>query len=268
MIAFPNSKINIGLNVVSKRQDGYHNLETIFYPISLCDSLEIVESQQDSLCTYGFEIAGDVNHNLVVKALKLMREYAEIPPQTIHLSKTVPMGAGLGGGSADASYMLRMLNEKYAVGMTNEKLEELAAKLGADCDVFIKNKPTFATGIGNVFSSVEVNLNGYFLVVVKPEVNVPTAKAFSLIRPKSPTFDLKESVKLPIEKWKDFIKNDFEESVFYHYPEIERIKDRLYEYGALYASMSGSGASVYGIFNEKVDLKTKFLDCFYWSEYL
>jgi len=252
MLVFPNTKINIGLNITEKRNDGFHNLETIFYPIKLCDILEFVETNgKTEFHSSGININVSENNNLVMKANKLLQEDYKLPNFKIHLHKNVPLGAGLGGGSADASYMLTGLNDYFNLRITEDKLINYAQKLGSDCPFFIKNKPTFAEGTGNIFSNIDLDLSSYYILIIKPNIHVSTKDAFFNIVPKKPQVSLKELVKLPIHEWKKLIINDFENSVFKIYPEIKKIKDTLYNMGAIYAQMSGSGASVFGIFNNK-----------------
>lgn len=252
MLVFPNAKINLGLNITEKRPDGYHNLETVFYPIPIEDALEInmLHGGNDKFRIHqaGLKIAGEAENNLVVKAYKLLDEAFNLPPIDIHLFKHIPSGAGLGGGSADAAFMLKSLNEKFNLGLTDETLEEYAAGLGADCAFFIKNEPTYAEGIGNIFSPIRLSLKGYQIWLVKPDIFVSTRDAFSKIKPHHPELPLKEIVQLPVEEWKGRMLNDFEESVFPQFPAIGEIKDEMYRQGAIYASMSGSGSSVYGLF--------------------
>lgn len=252
MITFPNAKINLGLNIVEKRPDGYHNLETIFYPIPLQDALEITPweggERKYKLAQSGIQIAGDDENNLVVKAYKLLDNLYNLPPIEINLLKHIPSGAGLGGGSADAAFMLCMLNQHFQLNIPNEQLEVYAAQLGADCAFFVENKPTFAEGIGNIFSPIELSLKGYKLLLVKPDIFVSTRDAFAQIKPKRPSISLKEVAKMPIEAWKTYMVNDFEESVFPQFPAIADIKAKLYDMGAIYASMSGSGSSVFALF--------------------
>lgn len=252
MITFPNAKINLGLNIVEKRPDGYHNLETIFYPIPLQDALEITPweggERKYKLAQSGIQIAGDDENNLVVKAYKLLDNLHNLPPIEINLLKHIPSGAGLGGGSADAAFMLCMLNQHFQLNIPNEQLEVYAAQLGADCAFFVENKPTFAEGIGNIFSPIELSLKGYKLLLVKPDIFVSTRDAFAQIKPKRPTISLKEVAKMPVEAWKTYMVNDFEESVFPQFPAIADIKAKLYNMGAIYASMSGSGSSVFALF--------------------
>ncbi len=261
MIVYPNSKINIGLNVVERRPDGYHNLETVFYPINLQDALEIHEwedAQEDEcyqLKVSGAILDGSPDDNLVVRAYRVLkRDFPEkVKPLRIFLFKHVPTGAGLGGGSADAAFMLKAMNERFSLGLSVKELQMYATQLGADCAFFIEGKPVFAEGIGDRFSDVQMSLKGKFLVLVKPDVFVSTKEAYSAVVPHRPETSLKELLKAPIETWKDFVVNDFERSVFPMHPEIAAIKDRLYDLGALYASMSGSGASVYGIFDAPIE---------------
>lgn len=252
MITFPNAKINLGLNIVEKRPDGYHNLETIFYPIPLQDALEITPweggERKYKLAQSGIQIAGDDEHNLVVKAYKLLDSLYNLPPIEINLLKHIPSGAGLGGGSADAAFMLCMLNQHFQLNIPNDQLEVYAAQLGADCAFFVENKPTFAEGIGNIFSPIELSLKGYKLLLVKPDIFVSTRDAFAQIKPKRPSISLKEVAKMPVEAWKTYMVNDFEESVFPQFPAIADIKALLYDMGAIYASMSGSGSSVFALF--------------------
>lgn len=267
MITFPNAKINLGLNIVEKRPDGYHNLETIFYPIHLEDALEVVplngSTQDYDLKISGTPILGSPEDNLVVKAYRLLKEDFQLPPIHIYMYKHIPMGAGLGGGSSDAAFMLKLLNEKFNLGLTIEQMEAYASRLGADCAFFIKDRPVFATGIGNVFTPVDLSLKGMYIVLVKPDISVSTKEAYSLVTPQRPAKALTESIKQPIETWKDSIANDFERSVFKAYPEIAAIKDKLYDMGAVYASMSGSGSTVFGIFRESVPyVDEHFGECF------
>ena len=268
MITFPNAKINLGLNIVEKRPDGYHNLETIFYPINLQDALEVTRRENNdkeyTLHISGSPLEGEPEDNLVVKAYKLLKkDYPGLLPVDIHMYKHIPAGAGLGGGSSDAACMTKLLNDKFSLGLSTERMEEYAAKLGADCAFFIRNKPVFATGIGNLFEPVELSLKGYHIILIKPDIFVSTRDAFAEIKPVRPAVSLKEIVKQPIETWKSSMKNDFEDSVFKKFPEIAAIKDELYDLGAVYAAMSGSGSSVYGIFEAPIEnVEDKFCGCF------
>lgn len=265
MLTFPNAKINLGLNIVEKRTDGYHNIETVFYPIGLCDVLEVKPSEtcsDYSFSSSGLAIDGDAEDNLIVKAYRLLRSGYQFPAIDISLVKQIPFGAGLGGGSADAAFALKAINELFELKITPSRLEKIAAKLGADCPVFIRNKPVFGSGIGNVFAPVDVSLKGYYLLLVKPEIHVSTPEAYSMVTPEKPQISLSELIKQPISEWKNTIKNDFEISVFKRYPYIEKIKNEMYRLGALYASMSGSGSAVYAIFETPVETLPFFETCF------
>jgi len=259
MIVYPNAKINIGLNVVEKRKDGYHNIETVFYPIKLMDALEITAcdrmEQECTLKVSGEILSGRPSDNLVIKAYDMLKSMMpdKIKPVDIHLHKHIPTGAGLGGGSSDAAFTIKALNDKFDLKLSNEDMESIASKIGADCPFFIQNKPVFAQGIGDVFSEIDMSLKGKFILLVKPNIGVSTNDAYSIIKPHKPQRPLRELLKQPLEEWKDNVVNDFEYSVFAKYPEIAAIKDRLYDLGAVYASMSGSGAAVYGIFNNQVE---------------
>ncbi len=252
MILYPNAKINIGLNITSKRADGYHNIETVFYPLNICDQLNIDSSVSDySRCIFkssGILLDSNTGDNLVEKAYKLLDAEFRLPSVDVELIKNIPVGAGLGGGSSDAAFMLIALRNLYQLELDDDTLEALATKLGADCAFFIRNKPVFATGIGNEFSPVEIDLSGYHVLLVKPDIHVSTAEAYSGVMPKKPESYLPDLVKMPVNQWKGLVVNDFENGVLARYPEIKLIKELLYEAGAVYASMSGSGSSVYGLF--------------------
>lgn len=272
MLCFPNAKINLGLNVVYRRSDGYHELETIFYPVEIKDALEIVptkeelaDNQRYRLFQSGLAIQGNEDDNLVIKALKLISRDHILPAIDIHLLKKIPFGAGLGGGSANAAAMLKMMNKMFELDYSNEQLINMAAKLGADCPFFIKNTPVFATGIGEKMEDIELNLSNYHFVLIKPDISINTGLAYSMITPKRPEISLKEIVKMPPEQWKGLMINDFETPIFKKHPQINDIKQQLYEIGAVYASMSGSGSSVYGFFNKMPQIDNLFTDHFVWS---
>lgn len=268
MITFPNAKINLGLHITEKRPDGYHNLETVFYPVPLDDALEIHLLNTPSPDKYvlhlsGIHVEGNADDNLVIKAYRLLDQDFELPSVDIHLFKHIPSGAGLGGGSADAAFMLKLLNDRFGLNLTIEQLETYAATLGADCAFFIRNTPTFAEGIGNIFSPISLSLTGYQLVIVKPDIFVSTREAFSQIHPHRPERSLREVISQPVEEWKESLVNDFEASVFPQYPAIKEIKEELYQQGAIYASMSGSGSSVFGLFAPEATLpQLSFKDAF------
>lgn len=258
MIVFPNAKINIGLNVVSKREDGYHNLETIFFPVKLADALEFAEAEETTLTTSGIQLQGAPEQNLILKAYRLLQVDFNLPPLQFHLHKVIPFGAGLGGGSSDAAFTLKMLNDYYKLGLTQQNLELYAAQIGADCPFFILNRPTFATGIGNKFHNIELNLSDYEIVILKPDILVSTPEAYKNVIPRNPKFRLTEIIKTPVNDWKNLIVNDFEKSVFSKYPQISELKELLYDLGAGFASMSGSGSAVFGIFRHTpIDIEKK-----------
>lgn len=255
MIVFPNAKINIGLNVVERRSDGYHNLETIFYPIKIYDALEVVLSDELRFTSSGNFIPGNSDDNLCLKAYHLIKKDFDLPPVNVHLHKNIPIGAGLGGGSADAGFFIKLLNEVSGLNLSIEKMQTYARQLGADCAFFIDNKPVFAFEKGDQFEEIPLDLSACYLVLVMPPIHVSTAEAYGGVQPERSEFDFRSAIQLPIEEWKAVVKNDFEKSVFRHYPEILSIKEALYKQGALYVSMSGSGAAVFGIFNKKPDLQ-------------
>jgi 4-diphosphocytidyl-2-C-methyl-D-erythritol kinase len=266
MISFPNCKINIGLNIVGKRADGYHDIETIFYPLSLCDALEVLPAEHDAFSIEGMILDGDAEQNLCMKALRQIRKEIAVPPVKVVLMKKIPVGAGLGGGSSDAAYTLKMINTFSGAGLSEERLLEMSSVLGSDCAFFILNKPVYACGKGDQMSPVSVNLKGYTIVVVQPPVFVSTAEAYAGVTPTVPARSLKELIQLPVTAWRDVIGNDFEKTIFINHPEITAIKHQLYEMGAVYASMSGSGSSVFGIFNSAVNTPNAFPGCFYHEE--
>lgn len=269
MIVYPNAKINLGLNIISKRTDGYHNIETLFYPIGLSDALEIVfpegAENQYQLKVTGNSIDVADEDNIIIKSLRKLQSVRSLPFVGVHLHKVVPTGAGLGGGSADAAFFMKHVNELLALGLSTEDLERLSATIGADCPFFISNKPAFATGIGDVLTPVEVSLSGLHMVLVKPQVSVPTKVAYSKVRPAEPKVRIPDILKRPVAEWRDVLVNDFEESVFSEFPVIAELKQKMYDAGALYASMSGSGSSVFGLFESKPQMEFGS-DCFVWYE--
>jgi 4-diphosphocytidyl-2-C-methyl-D-erythritol kinase len=270
MIIFPNCKINLGLSIVEKRPDLYHNIETVFYPIPLFDVLEVIPSKngETTFTSSGIIIQGDQNQNLCLKAYHLLADDYELTPVNIHLQKNIPIGAGLGGGSSDAAHTLVLLNDLFGLNLTSSQLINYASNIGADCPFFILNKPSFAYGIGNWFKDIDVTLNDYFIVIIKPSVHISTAKAYAGIIPSQKTEAVDNIIQQPIDCWNLVLKNDFETSVFKRHPKIENIKKILYKQGAVYASMSGSGSSVFGLFKNEIRLKNEFSNCFYWSSFL
>ncbi len=254
MIAFPNAKINIGLHITKRRADGYHNLETIFYPVQIKDALEIVENDQTVFTSSGIIIPGNAESNLCLKAYRLLKTDYDLPPVAIHLHKNIPIGAGLGGGSADAAFCVKLLNQKYDLSLNSEQMAGYARQIGADCAFFIENQPVYAFEKGDRFEPVNLDFRDYTIVVVMPPVHVSTAEAYQGVTPQPSSQSLKELVRQPVGEWRDFIKNDFEKHILQNHPIIAEIKEDLYAAGALYASMSGSGAAVFGIFNQAPDL--------------
>jgi 4-diphosphocytidyl-2-C-methyl-D-erythritol kinase len=258
---FPIAKINLGLNVVERRQDGYHNLETVFYPVPISDELEVTEQKTADkehdceLTLEGIAIEGDVQSNLVVKAYRLLKEdFPEMPRVSARLKKGIPTQAGMGGGSSDGAYMLTALNKICNLQLSNDQLRTYAAKLGADCAFFIDPQPQYAEGIGDRLTPVSLNLSGWHIGVVRPDIPVSTREAYSLINPKHPAVNCRDVVNRPVEEWHDWLVNDFEEGVFSLHPELGSVKQRLYDLGAVYAAMSGSGSALFGLFRKPVEL--------------
>ena len=268
MVVFPNSKINLGLNVVERRADGYHNLETVFFPVSLPDVLEVLPATKTQLEISGIHVEGRLETNLVYRAWELLKEDFGIPPVQIFLHKVIPMGAGLGGGSSDGAFMLKLLNRMFELQLDSERLKGYAVRLGADCPFFIDNLPAFATGIGDRLNPVKLDLSLFKLIIVKPPVSVNTGMAYKSIVPMRPAKSVTEIVSQPLETWRGKLSNDFEKPVFEMFPEIMAVRDKLYEKGALYAAMSGSGSAVYGLFTkEPADLQESFpSDYFIFSD--
>lgn len=253
MIRFPNCKINLGLNAVRKRPDGFHDIETVFYPVPLFDALEVVPSRsgKSSFQSSGLEIPGDPYENLVWQAYQLLKRDYDLPPADVYLLKRIPMGAGLGGGSADAAFMLSLLNDLFELHLPEDSLIYYARQLGADCAFFIRNRPVFATEKGDVFEAIDLDLSGYYIAILKPEIHVDTKTAYAGISPSAPDQDIKDILQFYPAEWKANLKNDFEAGIFKQFPFIKNIKEGLYEKGAVYAAMSGSGSAVYGLFRQK-----------------
>lgn len=253
MLLLPNCKINIGLNIVARRPDGYHDLETVFYPIPLRDNLEFKEITDSDepyrLVTGGVPIEGKAEDNLIVKVYLSLKEEFHLPALELFLYKHIPMGAGLGGGSSDAAAMMTGLNEAYSLGMSHEEMEQRMARFGADCAFFVRNRPAYATGIGNILSPVSLSLKGKYIVLVKPDTFVSTKEAYAHVVPQPADCPLPEALAQPIESWRLSVRNDFEASVFPQHPELAAVKQTLYDMGALYAAMSGSGSTLFGIFD-------------------
>lgn len=252
MVVFPNAKINLGLRIVEKRNDGYHELETVFYPLPLYDALEIIRQPNGTGLQFqssGLTIAGNTDDNLCVKAYNMLKQdFPDLTPAVMQLQKAIPSGAGLGGGSADASFTLKLLNQLGNLGLSITQLLDYSLRLGSDCPFFIINEPAYATGRGELLETIPVDLSAYGFVVVNPGIHVPTGPAFSWLTPTRPSNSLKQLIQLPVDQWRGQVINDFEKPVAARYPAISAIIDQLYAQGAIYASMSGSGSTVYGLF--------------------
>jgi len=266
VIVFPNCKINLGLRILSKRTDGYHDLETVFYPLSFYDALEVIPDEVKDLnasrvlfSNSGLSINGNTNDNLCIKAYNLLKkDFPQLAGIQMHLHKAIPSGAGLGGGSADAAFTLKLLNEKFNLALSTDQLINYALQLGSDCPFFIINKPCFATGRGEILEPATIDLSAYKFIIINPGIHISTTNAFSGITPALPAKSVKEIIQQPIETWKNELINDFEKTIFSQHPEIAMIKKKLYDDGALYSSMSGSGSTVYGIFEKDNDTKFHF----------
>jgi len=272
MVLFPNAKINLGLNILQKRNDGYHELETIFYPIGLKDGLEFIENKKNKIVfsSSGLALNIDPEENIVVKAYRLLAADHSLPGLDIHLHKVIPFGAGLGGGSSDAAFLLKGLNDYFELGLFVSQLKKYALKLGADCSFFLENKPAFACGIGEQLQTINFSLDGYFIVLVKPPFGVGTKEAYLGIKPQLPKLSLIDSIKHSGDKWLNCIVNDFETSVFPLFPAIAEIKSKLIESGAVYAAMSGSGSSVFGLFKSEPNITKEDFgpEYFIWKEWI
>jgi 4-diphosphocytidyl-2-C-methyl-D-erythritol kinase len=265
MIAFPPCKINLGLHIISKRPDGFHDLETCFYPIPWTDILEIIPSKELVFTSSGNPIPGKAEDNLCLKAYHLLKTDFDIAPVKIHLHKIIPIGAGLGGGSSDAAYTLRLLNDIFNLSLSVDQLKDYASKLGSDCSFFVQDKPMIGHGKGEILTEIDISLKGFYLVFVKPLIHISTQEAYSGITPKQPLIKINDILKQPVTNWKGILKNDFEESVFKKHPTIAEVKAKLYSSGAIYSSMSGSGSSVFALFEKPVQLRNEFVGMEYWE---
>lgn len=258
MICFPTCKINLGLRITQKRADGFHTLETVFFPLSLTDALEIIIADEETTApltftSSGLAVNGDTSDNLCCKAYWLLKnDYPAIPSIKMHLHKSIPMGAGLGGGSSDGAFTLTLLNQLFDLQIPGDNLMQYALTLGSDCPFFILNRPAFATGRGEILTPTNVNLDGYSIVIVNPGIGISTKTAFSFITPNQPSTHIPDILQMPIRAWKDTLINDFEAPIFQAYPELENIKQTLYQKGAVYAAMTGTGSTVYGIFETHI----------------
>jgi len=265
MIAFPNIKINLGLHIINKRDDGFHNIESVFYPIPFCDTLEVITNQQPRgkkvvLHMEGLPVVGNLQDNIIIKAYYLLDKDFGLPPVQICLLKNIPMGAGLGGGSSDAAHMITLLNNKYSLQLSIQQMKDYAAVLGSDCAFFIENKPAYLFGKGHELSPFSIDITGYYFVLITPKIHSNTAMAYKGVVPRGDAaINLNEILAQPVYTWKDTLVNDFEETVFRQHPQISVLKQLLYDFGAVYASMSGSGSALFGIFKDKPQLPNDIL---------
>jgi 4-diphosphocytidyl-2-C-methyl-D-erythritol kinase len=266
MITFPNAKINIGLQITDKRPDGFHNIASCFYSINWVDVLEVVSADKLSFGSSGIVIPGDAATNLCLRAYEALKADFDLPPVAIHLLKIIPIGAGLGGGSADAAFMLKLLNSFFELNITPTQLENYARRLGSDCAFFIQNKPQFCFNKGDDFEDIAIDLSHKKIVLVYPNLHISTAEAYANVQPQRPKIDLREALKSPIKDWKEHVTNDFEKGLFQKYAILPQVKQKMYDLGADYASMTGSGSTIYGIFDaECSDLKQEFGDFLVWE---
>ena len=273
MLLLPNCKINLGLQVVRKRPDGYHDLQTVFYPIPLRDNLELRELRNSdapyALQLAGQAIEGNPDDNLIIKVYRQLKEEFDLPALDIYLYKHIPLGAGLGGGSSDAAFMMKGLNEVFELGLSDYEMERRLAGLGADCAFFVQNVPAYATGIGDELTPIPLSLKGMYIVLVKPDVFVSTREAYAGVTPKEPEHDLLKALRRPVTEWRDRVVNDCEPSVFAAHPELAAVKQTLYDMGADYAAMSGSGSTLFGLFSRPVpEARKVFKEHFVWTEHL
>ena len=265
MISFPNAKINIGLRITEKRPDGFHNLQSCFYPVGWSDALEIIPSDTVRFSSSGLSIPGAADTNLCLRAYNLLRSDYDLPPVRMHLHKVVPIGAGLGGGSSDAAFALKLLNDQFGLGLDAPSLQNYARQLGSDCAFFIRNRPMYCVEKGDVFEDITVDLTGYHILLVYPNVAISTADAYAGVRPRRPDTPLRDDLLAPIATWQTTVRNDFEDSLFPKYPVLATIRQQLYGIGAVYASLSGSGSTVYGIFDAPIALPNQFRAYSVWQ---
>jgi len=268
MLVFPNAKINIGLNIVEKRPDGFHNIESCFYPVGWSDALEITLAERFSFHSDGIAIPGNPGDNLCAKAYEMLSRDYNLPPVKIHLLKTVPIGAGLGGGSADAAFTIKALNQLFDLGITIEEQEQYARLIGSDCAFFIRNKPMYCFEKGDRFDTIDVNIAGKWIALVNPGIHISTVEAYSGVVAKRSTENLRNILREPITKWKGCVRNDFEATLFEKYPLLREVKEKLYGLGAEYAAMSGSGSTLFGIFDKEQDVKPHFPHFRLWQGFL
>jgi 4-diphosphocytidyl-2-C-methyl-D-erythritol kinase len=261
MLLFPNCKINLGLHILNKREDGFYNLETVFYPVAVKDALEIIPSANTTeaieFSSSGLTVEGNTNDNICIKAYHLLKkDFPQLPCIKMHLHKAIPMGAGLGGGSADGAFTLQLLNTKFKLNLSANQLIDYATQLGSDCPFFIINKPCYATGRGEILKEARIDLLKYSIALINPGIHINTGWAFSQLTPALPQKSIQQIIQQPVSTWKEELKNDFEKPVFEKYAAIKDIKEKLYHLGAMYACMSGSGSTVFGIFENNISLDT------------
>lgn len=268
MLVFPNAKINLGLNIVEKRPDGFHNIESCFYPVGWSDALEITEAEVFSFQSDGIDVPGIAEDNLCVKAYDMLATDFRIPPVTLHLLKGIPIGAGLGGGSSDAAFTIKALNQHFELGISFEKQLEYARRMGSDCAFFISNSPAYCFEKGDRFEPIDIKLAGKWIVLVNPGIHISTPEAYAGVKPKSSGEDLRVALKKPLPEWRDQVKNDFEATLFVKYPLLQEIKTTLYGLGAAYASMSGSGSTIFGIFDQEQNFRDHFPNAKIWQGFL
>lgn len=268
MLTFPNAKINLGLRITEKRPDRFHNLQSCFYPVGWTDALEIIPARSGSFGSSGLPIPvgpGPVSRNLCEKAYDCLAADFDLPPVQMHLRKIIPIGAGLGGGSADAAFALKLLNEQFGLGLSTPQLEAYARPLGSDCAFFIQNRPLYCVEKGDVFDEISLDLTGYYILLVYPNLAISTAEAYAGVVPRQPAVSLRDQLAAPVASWRTTVHNDFEDSLFPRYPVLAQIKATLYELGAVYASMSGSGSTLYGIFDALVIVPNQFQSYNVWQ---
>jgi len=268
MLVFPNAKINIGLNIVEKRPDGFHNIESCFYPVGWSDALEVTLAETFLFHSDGISIPGNAADNLCTKAYEMLRKDYDLSPVKIHLLKTVPIGAGLGGGSADAAFSLKTLNQLFELDISIDEQEKYARQIGSDCAFFIRNKPRYCFEKGDQFEAIDINISGKWIVLINPGIHISTVEAYSGVVAKRSTENLRNILREPIAAWRGRVNNDFEATLFKKYPLLEELKEKLYGHGAEYAAMSGSGSTLYGIFGKEQNLKEHFPDFRLWQGFL
>lgn len=265
MLVFPNCKINLGLQITRKRSDGFHDIASVMFPVGWTDMLEIIPAEKNSFVFDGQTIGCPLHENLCYKAYELLKSDFDIPPVSLFLYKNIPQGAGLGGGSSDAAFTLKVLNILFSLEISTDELKAYAAKLGSDCSFFIDNQISLLTGKGDCLNAFDLRLKGYTVVIIKPDIHISTREAYELVLPKAAEYSIEDILKQNIMNWQGVLKNDFEDVIFRKYPQLELVKDMLYNKGALYASMSGSGSAIYGFFENPVDLDSIFPDYRRWQ---